>query len=109
MKRNTGKLFSAFLIVFVMFMYAMPFAAYATGEAPVAAQTETVETAETEEAAVETAAEEEAAPEEAVSEEEEEEAPGKWYATWVALLPPVIAIALALITKGFTAHCSSVL
>lgn len=51
------------------------------------------------ELAVETAAPEEA-PEEVAEETAEEEASGpRFYATWLALLPPVVAIALALITK----------
>lgn len=97
MNKKLRKLYGLFILVLVMFVYAAPFAAYAEPTAePQQAQTETAVTdekaaADTEEAA---AAEEEAAPD-----EEETGEHGKYYATWLSLLPPIIAIGLALITK----------
>ena len=108
MNKKTKTIFSCFVLSVVMFLYAMPFVAYATGAENTADTTqvtevaeiaETAETAEGEVAieAPEAAAETEEATEEAA---EEEAAPqSKYYGTWLSLLPPIIAIALALITK----------
>lgn len=98
MNKKTKHILSCFVVVLMMLMYAMPFTAFAT-EAQAA--TETAVTTEAE-APAEAEAIAEISEEEPVAEDaaEEEAAPvSKHFGTWLALLPPVIAIALALITK----------
>ena len=91
MHKKTKKLFGCMIVAILMFAYMLPFAVHATGE-NAAADVQAVEIAETEIAddasvAVET------------EEPAEEEPASKYYATWLSLLPPIIAIVLALITK----------
>ncbi len=96
MNKKTKHIFSCFVVVLMMLMYAMPFTAFAT-EAPGAPEVAITTEAE---APAEVEAIAEIAEEAPVSEEAEEAAPvSKHFGTWLALLPPVIAIALALITK----------
>lgn len=97
MHKKTKKLFSCMIIAMLMFAFMLPFAVYATGE-NAATDVVAVETVNTE-AADDTAVAVEAEAEEPVAETEEEEPASKYYATWLSLLPPIIAIVLALITK----------
>lgn len=103
--QKTRRMWAITLVVFIMCTAMSAFLTVGADETEVAAVEETVAettadvaevTAEAEEVADEAVTEEVA--EEAVEETEETDSP-KFYATWLALLPPVIAIGLALITK----------
>ena len=98
MNKKTKHIFSCFILVLMMVVYAMPFAVYATGADATAdaAQVELIS-----ENAQQSPVADEAAAVEEISEEApaEEPAQSKYYATWLSLLPPIIAIVLALITK----------
>ena len=93
MHKKTKKLFGCMIVAILMFAYMLPFAVHATGENAatdvVAVETVNTETADDNAVAVEAEAEEPV----------EEEPASKYYATWLSLLPPIIAIVLALITK----------
>lgn len=98
MNKKTKHIFSCFVLTLVMAIYAMPFVAYATGAEATAETAQAVETIE----APQEAPDAEAAVAEEITEEAaeaEEPQQSKYYATWLSLLPPIIAIALALITK----------
>lgn len=98
MNKKTKHIFSCFVVVLMMLMYAMPFTAFAT-EAQSAPETAVTTEAEAPEEAVAIAEVAEEEPVADVAEEEEAAPVSKHFGTWLALLPPVIAIALALITK----------
>ena len=97
MHKKTKKLFGCMIVAMLMFVYMLPFAVHATGEnaATDVVAVETVNTEVTDDTAVAVEAE----AEEPAAETEEEEPESKYYATWLSLLPPIIAIVLALITK----------
>ncbi len=97
MHKKTKKLFGFMIIAMLIFAYMMPFAVHATGDSA-AADVQVVQTADAE-AADDTVVAIEETEIEAPAEETEEEPKSKYYATWLSLLPPVIAIVLALITK----------
>ncbi len=103
--QKTRRMWAITLVVFIMCTAMSAFLTVGADETEVAAVEETVAettadvaevTAEAEEVADEAVTEEVA--EETAEETEETDSP-KFYATWLALLPPVIAIGLALITK----------
>ena len=97
MHKKTKKLFGCMIIAMLMFAYMLPFAVHATGE-NAATDVVAVETVNTE-VTNDTAVAVEAEAEKPAAETEEEEPKSKYYATWLSLLPPIIAIVLALITK----------
>jgi len=99
MKKKTKTLLGAFLLMFIMLTYAAPFAVFAEpAEAPAVESAETLpeEAAADEAVPAEEAPAEEAADEEIAAEEASEEPTS---IGWLSLLPPIIAIGLALITK----------
>ena len=99
MRTNKSRLFAVVTLLVMALMFTLPMCTLAEPATEAAATEVEVEAiAETQEA--EPVAEEAAAEEAAPEEEAEEEAPqSKTYGTIWALLPPIIAIGLALITK----------
>ncbi len=96
MRKNKSRLLAVVALLVMAMLTVMPFAVMAQPDEPMAAQ-EQVDPVAIDETPQQEAAAEEAPSEEAA--EEEEESPSKVYGTIWALLPPVIAIGLALITK----------
>ncbi len=98
MRKKTKTLLGAFFLMFIMLTYAAPFAVFAEpAEAPAVESAEVLQEESAEEAVpAEEASAEEAAAEEIAAEEASEEPTS---IGWLSLLPPIIAIGLALITK----------
>ena len=97
MRKNKSRLLAVAALLVMAMLTVMPFAVMAEPDetAAVQEQVETVATDETVEQDLEVAEESAVAEEES----EEEEPASKLYGTIWALLPPIIAIGLALITK----------
>ncbi len=109
MKHLSAKRFGAFAIVLMLLTTVFATCVFADAEPAIAADTAVVEAADVADVELEApeadeVADVEAAPEadeaaEEIAAEEATEDNGKFYATFWALVPPIIAIALALITK----------
>ncbi len=100
MKANKSRLFAVVTLLVMALMFTLPMCTLAEPASDAAvAEVEVEAIAETQEAPAEEAAAEEAAPAEETEEAEEEAPAPKVFGTIWALLPPIIAIGLALITK----------